>query len=99
MSKFRKFLLKLAKDLAEENITDLKFLHDDSIPSSELNDVTSCTELMSLFLKHDIIREDSLITLIENLKDVDREDLAKRCIVYQSLMNRTTGKCCFEILT
>ena len=80
--KFRKFMLKLSRDLQEKDIKELVYLYEEDVPQAKLETVKDGLDLIRILQQMGIICEENFDDFIDSLKLIQRNDLAQRCEVY-----------------
>ena len=83
LTKFRIFLHRLSIEIAKDELDSMKFLLQGLIPLEHLEKCSQPSDLVSIMIRQDLLREDNLDYLEELLSDIKRLDLAQRVRAYR----------------
>ncbi|CAH1788622.1 unnamed protein product [Owenia fusiformis] len=72
----RKFILKLSKELSDDEVEDMKFLVDGRL--DDVNSIKTARDLFGKLFKIGIIWDTNVDMLVDLLTGIDREDLVKK---------------------
>ncbi|NXX59956.1 CASP8 protein, partial [Scopus umbretta] len=82
VSAYRQLLYGIAEDLSPEDVKNVKFLLQKTIPKNKLQDNTSMLEVLLAMERNGTIKDDNLTVLKDILQRV-RPDLKKRIDIYE----------------
>ena len=83
LTKFRIFLHRLSMEITKDKLDSMKFLLQGLIPLEHLEQCSQPSDLVSIMIRQDLLREDNLDYLEELLTDIKRLDLAQRVRAYR----------------
>ncbi|CAH1788620.1 unnamed protein product [Owenia fusiformis] len=80
-SNLRRFLLKLSKQLTDDNVDDLKYLVEDYVDGAP--NIKNALDLFRKLQKVGVICDTNVDKLIELLREIERDDLVQKVITFK----------------